>query len=30
MLDSYGEIITIEDFREIIMIGKNTAYKSLN
>lgn len=30
MLDSYGEIITIEDLCEILMIGKNTAYKLLN
>jgi len=30
MLDAYGDIITINELCEILMIGKNAAYRLLN
>lgn len=29
MLDTYGEILSLEDLKEILMIGTNSAYKLL-
>jgi len=30
MLDEYGELITIDELCELLMIGKNMAYQILN
>lgn len=29
MLDAYGEVLSLEDLKEILMIGTNSAYKLL-